>query len=225
MIKPGAFIFDLDGTLVDSMGVWKQIDIDYLGKFHIELPEDLQKSIEGLSFTDTAIYMKERFRIPDSIEKMIDDWNHMAMDIYSHDVILKPGARQLLQYAKKHSIPCAIATSNSIPLVDKVLENNGVKDYFEVIITTAEVGKSKPAPDVYLYCAERMRVNAKDCVVFEDILAGIDGAHNAGMPACAIDDEYSRYQENEKKAAADFYVKDFTEFMENCLGLEEISFE
>lgn len=217
MKKFDGFIFDLDGTLIDSMGVWKQIDVDYLKKFNISLPEDLQKEIEGLSFHDTAIYFKERFHIEDSLEKMKDEWNRMAQNIYANEIMLKPGARALLQFAKEKGITCGIATSNSIQLVDNVLKSNGVRNYFKAIITASDVGKSKPAPDVYFACADRMHVKRERCIVFEDILVGIEGAHNAGMKACAIDDEYSKYQEKEKREAADYYVSDFNEFMEKYL--------
>ena len=73
-----AVIFDLDGTLLDSMWIWKQIDIDYLSKFGLELPPDLQTAIEGMSFSETAVYIKNRFNIPDSLDKMKSDWNEMA---------------------------------------------------------------------------------------------------------------------------------------------------
>ena len=79
-----AVIFDLDGTLVDSMWIWREIDVEYLGRFGLSLPEDLQSCIEGMSFHETALYIKERFQIPDSIEKMKNDWNQMAWDKYKH---------------------------------------------------------------------------------------------------------------------------------------------
>ena len=87
-----AVLFDLDGSLVDSMWIWKDIDREYLGRFNIPLPEDLQSSIEGMSFSETAVYFKEHFPIPDSIEQMKSDWTQMARDKYLHEVPLKNGA-------------------------------------------------------------------------------------------------------------------------------------
>lgn len=86
-----AVLFDLDGSLVDSMWIWKDIDREYLGRFNIPLPEDLQSSIEGMSFSETAVYFKEHFPIPDSIEQMKSDWTQMARDKYLHEVPLKNG--------------------------------------------------------------------------------------------------------------------------------------
>ncbi|MBQ8970739.1 MAG: HAD family phosphatase [Lachnospiraceae bacterium] len=89
-------LFDLDGTLVDSMWMWKQIDIDYLGGKQVEMPEDLQRSIEGRSFYETAIYFKERFSLSDSVEEIMADWNRMAEEMYRKRVPLKPGVKDFL---------------------------------------------------------------------------------------------------------------------------------
>ena len=97
-----AVIFDLDGTLVDSMGMWKEIDIEYLGRFGVPLPETLQKDISGMSFTETAHYFKNTFQIPDSIEEIKATWNEMAMYKYTHTVPFKPGALEFLKELKRH---------------------------------------------------------------------------------------------------------------------------
>ena len=78
-----AVLFDLDGTLVDSMWMWKAIDVEYLGRYQIELPEDLGECIEGMSFTETAYYMKKRFQIPEDVETIKQTWNEMAHDKYA----------------------------------------------------------------------------------------------------------------------------------------------
>ena len=86
-----AIIFDLDGSLVDSMWMWKQIDIEYLGKFNISLPDQLQSEIEGKSFSETAIYFKERFQIEDPIDTIQEEWNQLEWVTYITDVPLKYG--------------------------------------------------------------------------------------------------------------------------------------
>ena len=93
-----AVLFDLDGTLVDSMWMWKEIDIEYLGRFGYTCPPDLQKIIEGMSFSETAEYFKSRFRIPDSIDEIKAAWIQMSIEKYRNEVTLKPGALRLLQY-------------------------------------------------------------------------------------------------------------------------------
>ena len=88
-----AVLFDLDGTLVESMSMWGDIDVESLKKFHLPVPEGLQQAIEGLSMYQTAVYFKENFAIEDSLEEIMDDWNRMAYEKYTTDIPLKPGVR------------------------------------------------------------------------------------------------------------------------------------
>ena len=206
-----AVIFDLDGTLIDSMWMWRQIDIDYLARHGHPLPEDLQDCIEGMSFSETAVYFKERFRLTDPLDVIKDDWNRMAYDIYVNDVPLKPGVLEFLQYLKKQGIRTGIATSNSKELLLAVLKSLSIKEYFDEIHTSCEVEKGKPAPDIYLLVAEKLGVKPEACLVFEDIMQGIMAGKAAGMKVCAVKDEFSEKQEAEKKATADWFIDGFEE--------------
>ena len=209
-----AVIFDMDGSLVDSMWVWKDIDIEYLGRFGLDIPDDLQQEIEGMSFTETARYFRDRFGLDRSVEQIRADWNEMAWDKYRSRVMLKPGAREFLDYFRSQGIKLGIATSNSREIVDMVMEARGVADYFSCITTACEAKKGKPAPDVYLLTAQQLSVDPKNCLVFEDIVFGIQAGKAAGMEVCAVDDAYSAYQEAEKRSLADYYIKDFREIQE-----------
>lgn len=204
-----AVLFDLDGSLVDSMWIWKQIDIDYLGRFGYELPETLQSEIEGMSFLETAQYMKKRFNIPQEIEEMIDDWNRMAWDKYENEVFLKPGAAEFLQECTKRGIRLGIASSNSRELVENVIQARGLQGVFGCIMTGSDNVKGKPAPDIYLRAAEGLGVEPANCLVFEDIVQGIQAGKSAGMRVCAVEDAYSVHQWEEKKRLADYYIEDY----------------
>ena len=206
-----AVIFDLDGTLVDSMWMWKAIDIEYLGKFGVPMPKTLQKDIEGMSFSETAVYFKETFQIPDSLEEIKADWNRMAYEKYTREVALKTGAKEFLEYCKKEGIKIGIATSNSRELVDATLEALNIADYFDCVMTACEVAKGKPAPDIYLAVAEKFGINPVHCLVFEDIEMGILAGKNAGMEVCAVEDEFSMDQMELKKKLSDYYIKDYYE--------------
>ena len=206
-----AVIFDLDGSLVDSMWIWKDIDIEYLGRFGIEIPDGLQKDIEGKSFSETAVYFKERFQIPDSLEQMKEDWNQMAWDKYVNEVMLKPGVGDFLNYCIGHGIKLGIATSNSRALVEAVADARGFGKNFDCIMTACEVEKGKPSPDIYLAVADRLGVDPVQCLVFEDITAGIMAGKNAGMRVCAVEDTYSLHQTGDKKKLADYYIRDYYE--------------
>ncbi len=206
-----AVIFDLDGTLVDSMWMWEAIDIEYLGRFGIPMPPFLQQEIEGMSFSETAEYFKTRFHIPDEIPKMKSDWNQMAYDKYMHAVPFKPGAKAFLEKCKRRDIKLGIATSNSRELVENVAAVHGLYDYFQCIMTACEVSKGKPAPDIYLAVAKKLGIDPAHCLVFEDIIPGIQAGINAGMRTCAVEDAYSVNDTEEKKAMADYYIQSYDE--------------
>lgn len=209
-----AVIFDLDGSLVDSMWIWRAIDIEYLGKFGIPLPEDLQSGIEGKSFSETALYFKERFPIPDSIEQMKEDWNRMAWEKYEKEVPLKPGVEEFLQGCKKNRVRLGIATSNSRQLMDHIAGVHQLEHYFECIMTGCEVAHGKPSPDIYLAVAERLQVEPSKCLVFEDIVAGIQAGKSAGMRVCAVEDAYSVSARAAKEELADYYITDYHGFFD-----------
>lgn len=210
-----AVIFDLDGSMVDSMWIWKAIDIAYLGKFGIALPENLQECIEGMSFSETAAYFKERFDLPVDLESIKEDWNLMAEDKYAREVPVKKGVVILLNFCKKHGIKAGIATSNSRHLVESVVRAHHLESFFDCIMTACEVERGKPAPDIYLAVAKKLQVMPENCLVFEDIIPGIQAGKAAGMRVCAVYDEYSRHQDNEKRRIADYYTYHFTELIEN----------
>jgi len=209
-----AVLFDLDGTLVDSMWVWKEIDIEFLGGYGIELPDDLQNSIEGMSFTETAMYFKERFQFKETVEEIKNIWNKMAFEQYTTTVQLKDGARHFLEYLKQNKIKTGISTSNSIELVKGVLKAKGIDHLFDTVITACEVNAGKPSPDIYLKTAEKLSVKPAECLVFEDIPMGILAGKNANMKVCTIYDDFSKNQDAKKRHLADYYINTFHEVLE-----------
>ena len=204
-------IFDLDGTLVDSMWLWHGIDMEFLGQRGLPLPETYQKDIEGMSFTETAVYTKELFHLSESVEELKGIWNRMAIGKYANEVPFKPGAERFLKYCKSQSIPGGIATSNSRELVDAVGKSLHFDEYIQEIVTACEVERGKPAPDVYLEAASRLGAQPFRCLVFEDVPMGIMAGKNAGMRVCAVEDAFSAGQKEEKQKLADYYITDYHE--------------
>lgn len=213
-----AVIFDLDGTLVDSMWMWKAIDVEYLARYNLDCPEDLQKEIEGMSFSETAAYFKQRFALEDSLDEIKEAWVQMSIEKYRNEVTLKPGARAFLDYILEHDIPAGIATSNGRAMVDAVLDALDIRRYFQVVATACEVAAGKPAPDIYLSVADRLSVEPSDCVVFEDVPAGILAGKNAGMTVYAVEDAFSLDMSEEKRQMADYYIKDYYELLDGAAG-------
>ncbi len=213
-----AIIFDLDGTLVDSMWLWKDIDIEYLSRFGIAYNEKLQSEIEGKSFTETAIYFKENFGITDTIEKIKNDWNEMAYLKYKEQVSLKTGALEFLKLLKEKGKKLGIATSNSTQLTEVCLNSLNISSLFDVVITGSDIKTGKPAPDIYLENAKRLKVLPERCLVFEDIPVGIMAGKNAGMKTCAVADEYSRDLTDEKLELSDYSIIDYKDFINKYIN-------
>lgn len=204
-----AVIFDLDGSLVDSMWMWKAIDIEYLKNFGIEPPEDLQKQIGGRSFFETAVFFKDKFGLEDSIEKIGDDWNRMAWDKYTNEVPLKEGVAEFLSACEDRGIKLGIASSNSTELIEQVLFSHNIRKIFSSVKSGTEIQKGKPAPDVYLAVADELQVLPEKCLVFEDLVDGIKAGKNAGMTVVAVSDDYSRHSDDVKRSLADYYIEDY----------------
>ncbi len=208
-----AICFDLDGSLIDSMWVWGEIDVEYLGRLGIEKPDSLRPAIEGMSFHETAVYFKETFHLEDSVDRIKEDWTAMAWEKYGNDVPLKPGAAEFLAKCKACGIKLAIATSNARDLAEHVLSARGVLEDFDVLITGSEIVQGKPAPDVYVTAAKRLQTPPAACLVFEDIVAGIKAGRAAGMEVCVVQDAYSAGTDDEKLALAEYAISDFYQLL------------
>ncbi len=206
-------IFDLDGTLVDSLWVWASIDDEYLKKYNLLVPENLNEEINHLSFTQTAEYFKKKFNIEDSIEEILKDWNSMALNHYSYDVKLKPGVYEFLKKLKAKGIKISLATSNSLELLTPCLKNNNIFQYFDAITTTDEVNKSKNFPDVYLLAAEKINTSPENCLVFEDILPAAMGAKSAHMKVCIVKDKYCLTPKEELLKYGDYYLDSYFDLL------------
>lgn len=208
-----AVIFDMDGTLIDSMWLWKAIDIEYLGRHDKTLPDDLQKAIEGMSFTETAEYFKNRFEIKDDVETIKADWNQMAGVYYREKVTMKDRAVDFLHSLRDKGIKTGIGTSNSHEMVGVILGKFGLEDLIHTVSTSCDVSAGKPNPDIFLKVASDLGVKPEECLVFEDVPMGIMAAKNAGMKCCAIYDDFSEAMDDEKKELADYFINSYAEIL------------
>jgi len=199
-------IFDLDGTLLDSMGVWADIDKEFLGRRGFSVPPDYMEAITPLGFRGTALYTIDRFGLSDTPEGLMEEWSTMAKEKYAHEVMLKPGARELLQALYDAGVFLAVVTASSRELFLPCLERNGIAGYFSLILTTDGTGLGKNAPEIWNLAAEKMGLPPEKVIVFDDAAASILGAKEAGLQTVGVYDPLSRGQDVLKKEA-DLYIE------------------
>lgn len=204
-------VFDLDGTLLDSMHVWQDVDRKFFLKRGIPMPPDYAAAIQALDLLGAARYTRERFCLPEPLESLIAEWLEMVGEEYRLRVALKPHAKELLLKLHGRGIRLGIATSSSKELFLPALERLGVRSLFSAFTETGETGKSKRFPDVYLKTAEKLGVAPADCAVFEDILEGILSAKSGGFYAVAVYEPTSEKDEAALKGAADLYLPSFAD--------------
>ena len=206
-----AYIFDLDGTLLNSMGVWEQIDVDFLSKRGFDVPEDYINAICSRSFPEAARYTIERFNMPDSVDDLLNEWNAMAEYAYGHTVPLKPNALEYLTALKGRGAKLAIATSLPAALYEPALQNHGIAELFDVICSTDEVAYGKTKSDVFILTARKLGVLPEMCIVFEDIVQAMQSAKQAGMTVYGVYDQSSADQWELIKKTADGVIYDFND--------------
>lgn len=200
-----AVIFDLDGTLVNSSYVWSDIDKKFLGKRSIPVPEDYYKQISAMNFSQAAVFTKELFSLPDTVEDICKEWFDMAEYEYANNVTLIKGADTLLAELKSKGVKIALATASSKKLYEPVLKHNNIYDYFDFFASTEDVERGKGFPDVYEYAAENLGLKPEECAVVEDILEGIKGAKMGGFKAYAMLNPHYKNDWKEIKESCDFY--------------------
>ena len=205
-----AAIFDLDGTLLDSMGVWDQVDIDFLAKRGIEVPADYMGKVAAMQFRQIAEYTIARFGLPDTPEALMQEWDDMARVAYSTVVEAKPHAVEYLSYLRRSGAKLAVATSLPPALREPAMKHVGIFDYFDQIVSVDDANNvGKDRPDVFLLAAGRLGVVPEQCTVFEDLLVAMRSAKSVGMRVWAMHDDSSDADWSAICALADGVMFDF----------------
>lgn len=215
-----AVIFDLDGTIIDSMYVWNKVDEDFLTQRGIPVTQKYKDDIKTMFFESAAKYTIDTYGLQESVEQIIQIWLDMAHHEYEFNVKTKPYVLEYLKFLKQHNIKTGIATSSNPYLTEPVLKNNNISQYFDVVCYTSQVKKNKCFPDIYIYTAKKLGVSPCECIVFEDVLDGIYSAKKAGMRTVAVYDKTSENEIDIIKKTADKYIFDFSEISEEILWNE-----
>lgn len=184
-------IFDMDGTLVDSMGYWRSLGKDYLCSKGIVGPEAMEalKKIKPLTMLEAACLFQERFHLPGQPQDIVDEMNGVMERHYRCDVPLKSGVREYLERRQAEGCRMCVATATNEALARLCFQRLGIDHFFEFVLSCETLKVRKTQPDIYLQAAQKLGGDPEEIAVFEDALYAAQTAKNAGFYTVAIWDE------------------------------------
>ena len=198
-------IFDMDGTLVDSLMLWN-IVWEKFGEVFCEKKRFLpsvtdDKKVRTMTLKDAMYYLHTQYDIGNNGQELLDETNRIMIDFYSNKVKLKEGVRAFLEYCYSNGIKMCIASATDINLIKIAVEHCDIEKYFKNILSCAEIGKGKEQPDIYIKAQECLGTKTEETCVFEDSHIAIETADNLGMKTVGIYDKYNYGQEEIEKTA------------------------
>ena len=202
-------IFDMDGTLLDSMFIWDDLGPGMLRDIGITPEVDLSEKLKVLTLRQGAAYCKERYALTQSVEEIVSLIEGRVEKFYKEEVQAKPGVAKFLSLLKMEGVWMYVATATDRHLAQAALRHAGIDGYFRGIITCQEVGHGKDSPEIYERAMTRLQSNKRDTVVFEDALHAIETAKAAGFRVCAVYDPYAEAEQDKIRALSDYYIRSF----------------
>ena len=200
-------IFDMDGTLVDSMGYWRRLWEEYLSAKGVDpVPEDIGQRIKALNMTESAQLFIKEFSIDGTPQSVAREMNDLMGEHYKNHISLKPGVRDYLEGLKKRGVRMCVATATAEYLVRSSLEHYGIADYFDFVISCEETGLGKHRPDIYYIAAGRYGVRPQEAAVYEDAFYAARTAKTAGFYLIGVHDDYAARHWREICAMSDELV-------------------
>ena len=201
-------IFDLDGTLLDSMFIWDTFGEEYLRTLGKDPKENLTETFKTFTLEQAAEYYREHYGVTLSVEEIVDGVNEMAAEIYRTKVTLKDGVRAFLEGLRAQDVKMCVATVTDRAIVEDVLVSLGIRDFFVEILTCAELGCNKETPHIYRAALEVLGTKKDETVVFEDALHALITAKKDGFKVAAVYDRHERHQ-TQMKENGDYYITNY----------------
>ena len=206
------YFFDLDGTLIDSNGIWKNVDREFLARRNIPYSHAYYEGVAHTALPMAAVFTKEFCKLEESCEEIIAEWMELSRDAYAK-VQLKPGVRAFLKQCKAENRRMAVVTSSVPEHCYTALKQLDLEKYFEDVTFAQQEGKHKKEPDVWLEAARKHDVRPEDCTVFDDSLAACKGARLARMRVVGVYDKFFQTNEKEMLGYCDVFIRSFEELL------------
>lgn len=206
-------IFDMDGTLIDSNGIWKDVDTAFLAKRGLPYTRAYYEGVAHTIFPLAAKFTKEFCHLPESEEAIMAEWMDMAGDLYGTSVPVKPGVRAYLEKLRDAGERMMVVTS-AVPVHCRTaLTHLGLMPYFERIVFAQELHREKKDPALWRLAAETAGVSPEDCTLYDDSVEACRGAKAAGMRAVGVYDPFFAATETEMRAVCSRYIRSFAELV------------
>ncbi len=206
-----AAIFDVDGTLLDSMQVWEYFARNFLARCTVPVRDDADDVVRYMCLSETAEFFINECGVSGTVEEVMAECNRMLEEEYFYNVQPKENVAQLLEFLKGNNIPAYIATATDRYLVEAAIKRCGIDKYFCGILTCTEAGAGKTKPDIFLQAAERMGSTPSETWIFEDALHAVTTAKKAGFKVCTIFDQSEADHKEELQALSDIYIENFAQ--------------
>lgn len=204
-------IFDMDGTLVDSMIFWKHLASEFLTSRGVtQIPADLAERITPLTMTESSALFIREFGLSGTPESVAAEMNTMMDEHYRTDIPLKPGVAEYVTRLRELGVTLCVASATAQPLMEACLRRLGIADDFEFFLSCEEVGVGKSKPDVYLEAARRLGAEPADIAVYEDARYALDTAKTAGFYGIGVYDDSQSSQWSAIQALADEVITDWS---------------
>ena len=205
-------IFDMDGTLVDSMTYWGELATEYLRRRGVKhVPVEVIERIRPMTMTESSTLFIQEFGLSGTVEEIVAEQNAIMEEHYRKDVPLKPGVREYLAKLAARGVTICVASATPTTLVEECLTRLGVGDRFRFFISCESVGTGKNRPDVYHAAAKRLDAEPEDIAVYEDAWYAINTAKAAGYYVVGVYDEATRSRWEQIKALSDEYIENWEE--------------
>lgn len=199
-------IFDVDGTLLDSMPIWEDASSRFLCGLGVQPEEGLGEIMFRMSLDEGASYLRSAYRLNLTDKEIKEGVLGVIRDFYFYQAQPKAGAREFLEQLRAREIPMYIATSSSREHVRTAFERLGMYEYFDGMITCEEAGAGKSEPGIYLQAARNMGLDPEDVFVFEDVIHAIRSANSAGFVSVGVYDKASAADNGAMRAESRIYL-------------------
>lgn len=204
-----AAIFDMDGTLVDSLMLWdvmwEGLGRKYLSREGFRPDAAFDRELRTVTLGEAMDRVHRKFGFGQDGAELLADANGMLVDFYANRVQMKPGAREFLDDCRARGIPMVLASATDPALIRLGLKHCDMEKYFVAVLSCAEIGKGKEEPDIFLAALDKLGTSAGETWMFEDSVVALQTAKAIGMPAVGIYDRYN-YGHDELERLADIYV-------------------